>query len=319
MISASSRNLALKPARSTYRAWISLTATSRWSSRSRASQTWPMPPLAYGLINSNRLPWVKLGSSALALDPKPFPRGPVTVGARVAARVAPNVNTVEIGASHSLLLPWVCRPTRHQGGYDSHATRTLHAAGRRRGPGSGSTGGTRTDDPPRGRSTSAHGHWPGQLAQLSVDARGRLVGGTGHGVVDRFADPTGLQGRPAAPQRRGVAAPLQPLRRPSAVGRGAGAAPVPPSRSPPGPAGDAGGVLRRLAVDGARRHDLRCPRLGGQRGRLRPPLGRAAREAPSLRSASSAWSSWGPMSKSRWWCGPPPMASNRCSPACSAI
>ena len=42
-------------------------------------------------------------------------------------------------------------------------------------------------------------------------------------------------------------------------------------------------------------------------------------EAPSLRSASSAWSSWGPMSKSRWWCGPPPMASNRCSPACSAI
>src|SRR5208337_4884460 len=62
-----------------------------WSSRSRASQTWPMPPLAYGLINSNRLPWVKLGSSALALDPKPFPRGPVTVGARVAARVAPNV------------------------------------------------------------------------------------------------------------------------------------------------------------------------------------------------------------------------------------
>ena len=114
-------------------------------------------------------------------------------------------------------------------------------------------------------------------AQLSVDARGRLVGGAGHGVVNRFADPTGLQGRPAAPQRRGVAAPLQPLRRPSAVGRGAGAAPVPPSHSPPGPAGDAGGVLRRLAVDGARRHDLRCPRLGGQRGRLRPPLGRAAR------------------------------------------
>src|SRR4051794_6673220 len=47
-----------------------------------------------------------------------------------------NLNTVEIGASHSLLLPWVCRPTRHQGGYDSHATRTMHAAGRRRGPGS---------------------------------------------------------------------------------------------------------------------------------------------------------------------------------------
>ena len=27
----------------------------------------------------------------------------------------------------------------------------------------------------------------------------------------------------------------------------------------------------------ARRHDLRCPRLGGQRGRLRPALGRATR------------------------------------------
>ena len=124
--------------------------------------------------------------------------------------------------------------------------------------------------------------------QLSVDARGRLVGGAGHGVVDRFADPTGLQGRPAAPQRRGVAAPLQPLRRPSAVGRGAGAAPVPPSRSSPGPAGDAGGVLRRLAVDGARRHDLRRPRLGGQRDHLRPPLGRAARRGafPQVRKLS---------------------------------
>ena len=41
-----------------------------------------------------------------------------------------SADTVEIGASHSLLLPWVCGPTRHQGGYDSHATRTLHAAGR---------------------------------------------------------------------------------------------------------------------------------------------------------------------------------------------
>ena len=42
-------------------------------------------------------------------------------------------------------------------------------------------------------------------------------------------------------------------------------------------------------------------------------------EVPSLKLANSVWWSWGPMSKSRWWCGPPPMASNRCSPACSAI
>ena len=40
---------------------------------------------------------------------------------------------------------------------------------------------------------------------------------------------------------------------------------------------------------------------------------------PSLRSASSAWSSWEPMSRSLWWCDPPPMASKRWSPACSAI
>ena len=39
----------------------------------------------------------------------------------------------------------------------------------------------------------------------------------------------------------------------------------------------------------------------------------------SLRSASSAWSSWEPMSRSLWWCDPPPMASKRWSPACSAI
>ena len=41
-----------------------------------------------------------------------------------------NPNTVEIGASHSLLLPWVCSGPKLQGGYDSHATRTVHAAAR---------------------------------------------------------------------------------------------------------------------------------------------------------------------------------------------
>src|SRR3954464_1536869 len=37
-------------------------------------------------------------------------------------------NTVEIGASHSLLLTWVYSRPQQQGGYDSHATRTLHPA-----------------------------------------------------------------------------------------------------------------------------------------------------------------------------------------------
>ena len=39
-------------------------------------------------------------------------------------------NTVEIGASHSLLLLWVYSRPQQQGGSDSHATRTLHAAAR---------------------------------------------------------------------------------------------------------------------------------------------------------------------------------------------
>ena len=42
-------------------------------------------------------------------------------------------------------------------------------------------------------------------------------------------------------------------------------------------------------------------------------------EGPSLKSASSAWSSWGPMSKSPWSSSPRAMASNRWSPRCSAI
>src|SRR5208337_464181 len=36
-------------------------------------------------------------------------------------------NTVEIGASHGLLLSWVWEPTRYQGGCDYDATRTMHA------------------------------------------------------------------------------------------------------------------------------------------------------------------------------------------------
>src|SRR5512135_371492 len=39
-------------------------------------------------------------------------------------------NTVQIGASHSLLLPWVCSEPRQPGGHDSHAPRTMHSADR---------------------------------------------------------------------------------------------------------------------------------------------------------------------------------------------
>lgn len=39
-------------------------------------------------------------------------------------------NTVEIGASPSLLLPWVCSRPRQHGGCDSHAARTMFVSGR---------------------------------------------------------------------------------------------------------------------------------------------------------------------------------------------
>ena len=50
----------------------------------------------------------------------------------------------------------------------------------------------------------------------------------------------------------------------------------------------------------------------------RPRPGRAA-TGPSLRSASSAWSSWGPTSNSPSWCGRSSTANSRWSAACWAI
>ena len=52
---------------------------------------------------------------------------------------------------------WKCgvRQSQQQGGYDSHATRTMHAAARCVGPDLGSLGGTRTDYPTRGHSPSS--------------------------------------------------------------------------------------------------------------------------------------------------------------------
>ena len=41
-----------------------------------------------------------------------------------------NPNTVEIGASPSLLLPWVCSRPRQHGGCDSYAARTMFVSGR---------------------------------------------------------------------------------------------------------------------------------------------------------------------------------------------
>ena len=148
--------------------------------------------------------------------------------------------------------------------------------------------------------------------KMYLDPRSRPLGGARHGIIHRIAHPTGLQTRPSASRRRAIASSLEPLCGTATVGRGPGAAPVRPRRPTAGPAEDPGGVLPRPPPDGYRRHGLRCPRLGGQRGRLRPPLGRAARRrAPSLKSASSAWSNWGRMPKSPWWCGPRPMASSR--------
>ena len=81
-----------------------------------------------------------------------------------------------------------------------------------------------------------------------------------------------------------------------------------------------GAFYQRLAVDGHRRHGLRCPRLGGQRGRLRPPLGRAARRRCLPSGPQAQLGRIGDPCRSRHGrAGPPPMASNRWSPVCSAI
>ena len=63
-----------------------------------------------------------------ALAPGPVPPESWLVPLR--RRVRLSLNTVQIGASHSLLLPWVCSGPKPPGGHDSHATRTMHAAGR---------------------------------------------------------------------------------------------------------------------------------------------------------------------------------------------
>jgi hypothetical protein len=56
--------------------------------------------------------------------------------AAVLERAGIKPNTVEIVASHGLLLPLVYYDRGNQGGPDSHATRTMQPAARRSGPGS---------------------------------------------------------------------------------------------------------------------------------------------------------------------------------------
>src|SRR5271166_5340219 len=135
-------------------------------------------------------------------------------------------NTVEIGASHGLLLSWVWEPTRYQGGCDYDATRTMYAAARCDGPVLGSIDGTGTDYPARGRSPSACGHRPNQSTPLYADPRSRLLGGAGHGNLDRAADPPSLQARTPASLRRGDPSSVQPMRGPTTSGHRPGPPPV---------------------------------------------------------------------------------------------
>src|SRR5208337_691756 len=161
-------------------------------------------------------------------------------------------NTVEIGASHGLLLSWVWEPTRYQGGCDYDATRTMHAAARCDGPVLGSIDGTGTDYPARGRSPSACGHRPNQSTPLYADPRSRLLGGAGHGNLDRAADPPSLQARTPASLRRGDPSSVQPVRGPTTSGHRPGPPPVLAARSSFGRARDARGLLPRVPPNGAR-------------------------------------------------------------------
>ena len=188
------------------------------------------------------------------------------------------------------------------------------------GPDLGSLGGTRTGYPARGRSPSPAGHRPDQSTTLHADPRGRLLGGPGHGDVDRVADPPGLQARPPAPLRREDPASLQPLRGPATAGHRPGPPAVRAGRPSPGPARDARGLLPRVPPGGPRwrRSTMSPTPRPTPRPSAAPRPGRAA-TGPSPRSASSAWSSWGPTSNSPSWCGPSPMANSRWSAACFAI
>ena len=120
--------------------------------------------------------------------------------------------------------------------------------------------------------------------ELRVDLRDHPLGGPRDGVVDRSADPAGLQARPTAPRGRGVAGPLQPLHGPAAAGGGAGAASVQPGRptlARPETPGAFYRGLRLMGIDGVVLDVPDSPANAAAFGR--PPPGRAA-TAPSPRS-----------------------------------
>ena len=164
-----------------------------------------------------------------------------------------------------------------------------------------------------------HGHWPDQFAKLSADSRGHSVGGAGDGVVDRFADPTGLQTRPAAaqgeesPHRSSLCVARQRL----------GVAPVRHLFTQ---------VVRPLArpgTPGAFYHDLRLMGIDGTIFDVpdsaanaavfaRPSAGPRGEGAfPQVRKLSLV--ELGTHVEVALVVDPRPMASKRWSPACSAI
>ena len=159
----------------------------------------------------------------------------------------------------------------------------------------------------------------GQSPELQADPPGRLLGRPGHGAVDRLADPPGLQACPPPPRRQGDPGSLQPLRSPARLG----IAPmrhlfehvVRPLARPETPGAFSRG-LRLMGIDGT---VLDVPDSDANAAAFgRPSAGRAAM-GPSPRSASSAWSSWGLMSRSPSWPDRSPMANSRWSGPCSAI
>ena len=125
--------------------------------------------------------------------------------------------------------------------------------------------------PPEAVRQALAGDRPNQSTTLQADPRGHLLGGPGHGDLDRVADPPGLQARPPTPRRRDDPSSVQPVRGPATPGHRPGPPPVRADRSSPGPARDARGLLPRVPPGGPRWHGLRRPRLGGQRRGLRRP------------------------------------------------
>ena len=176
-----------------------------------------------------------------------------------------------------------------------------------------------TGYPARGRSPSPCGHRTSQLTTLQTHPRSHLLGGPGHGTVDRVADPPSLQARTPAPLRRG-----DPHRSSLCVARQRlGIAPVRhlfeqivhPLARPETPGAFYRG-LRLVGLDGTV-YDV--PDSDANASAFSRSSAGPRGAGPSPKSASSVWSSWGPTPNSPSWSGPAPTESNPWSAACSAI